>query len=186
MDNEIVKKYLKVQSSKVTLKNLSRLTGYSVSTVSKALNNRDDVSEKAKELIQKAAQSNRYLPNYTAIALRKQRTKTIALILPNTLDNAYGILLSEIQNLAFDIGYKLLVLQSFKCKEKEQKCMELVNDGSVDGLIILSSKSKRNTLHHHNQNIPFEFFNLDFINWPNENIKALGQHHFNRLVTRLN
>ena len=80
MDNEIVIKYLKVQSSKVTLKNLSRLTGYSVSTVSKALNNRDDVSEKAKELIQKAAQSNRYLPNYTAIALRKQRTKTIALI----------------------------------------------------------------------------------------------------------
>lgn len=54
-----------------SLKDISIITGFSVSTISKALNNKDDISTKTKEIIQKAALENNYQPNHYAVMLRK-------------------------------------------------------------------------------------------------------------------
>lgn len=123
----------------VTLKQISHISGYSISTVSKALNNRHDINEMTRSKIQKIAATNNYVPNNSARALRNRRTKVVAVIVPKITDAYFGRFICEIQLEAFTIGYRVLVLQSFDDVAKEMECINLVNDGSVDGILILSN-----------------------------------------------
>ena len=67
-----------VQPSTVTLKELSNLSGFSVSTVSKALNNKLDISIETRKAIKDIAKKHHYVPNNFAVALRVKRTQTVA------------------------------------------------------------------------------------------------------------
>jgi len=71
-----------MQSSAVTLKELSRLSGFSVSTVSKALNNKLDISPETRRSIKGIAEKYNYIPNNFAVGLRKKRTYAVAIIIP--------------------------------------------------------------------------------------------------------
>jgi len=128
-----------MMQSSVTLKQISILSGYSVSTVSKALNNKEDVNSATRKLIMEIAKNNNYVPNAFAIALRKQKTSIIAVILPKTHDVFYSALLCSIQKKASKLGYRVLLFQSFEKLNDEKAHLLAVNDGSVDGVIILST-----------------------------------------------
>lgn len=64
-----------------TIKEIAKMTGYSISTVSKALNGYKDVSQKAKNEIVKVSEELNYYPNYKLKNLRKKDSKSIALII---------------------------------------------------------------------------------------------------------
>lgn len=130
--------------SGVTLKQISNLSGYSVSTVSKALNNRHDIRESTRSKIQKIAQKNNYVPNNSARALRDRRTKVIAVIVPKLTIDHFNIFVCEVQKKAFAIGYRVLILQSFNSPKKERECIRFVNDGSVDGILMISNTQFKN------------------------------------------
>ncbi len=66
----------------VTLRDIARETGYSVTTVSRALNDYDDVSPETKEIIRTAAERLGYHPNITAQSLQRRRTDTLGFIIP--------------------------------------------------------------------------------------------------------
>jgi DNA-binding LacI/PurR family transcriptional regulator len=121
----------------MTLKKISSLTGFSTSTVSKALNNRQDVNLETRNYIRKIAKKNKYIPNKNAVALRKNKSKTIAVILPHVNDSLYSHILSDIQIEASKSGYRIFLFQSFK--NNEMCYLNQINDGSVDGALILSS-----------------------------------------------
>jgi len=57
----------------VTIKDISIITGFSPSTVSKALNDKKDVGVNTKQIIQKVALEKNYQPNPYAVALRKTK-----------------------------------------------------------------------------------------------------------------
>ena len=67
---------------KPTIKDIARKVGKSITTVSRALNNYDDISQETKELVRQTAQEMGYIPNATAQRLQKRTTDTIGLILP--------------------------------------------------------------------------------------------------------
>ena len=66
----------------VKLKDLAEKTGYSITTVSRALAGYSDVSEKTRQHILAVASSVGYQPNLVARQLRSQRTHTLGLIIP--------------------------------------------------------------------------------------------------------
>ena len=55
-----------------TIKDISKITGFSMSTVSKALNDKEDISDETKLIIRKAALDNNYKPNHYAVMLRRR------------------------------------------------------------------------------------------------------------------
>ncbi|MDO6596573.1 LacI family DNA-binding transcriptional regulator [Oceanihabitans sp. 2_MG-2023] len=146
--------------STITLKSISNLSGFSVSTVSKALNGKSDISSKTKELIKNIALENNYVPNFTALSLRKQRTKTLAIIVPEITDSCYSCIISEIQKFSFKHGYRLLLFQSFSSKEKEEECLKNINDGSVDAAIMLSNFKQNNSSIFINNQLPIEYIEI--------------------------
>ena len=65
----------------VSLKDIAKACNVSVSTVSKAMNDRADVSSAKKEEIRRVAREMNYVPNYMASALKNQYTRNIGVIL---------------------------------------------------------------------------------------------------------
>ena len=128
----------------MTLKQISRLSGYSISTVSKALNNRKDISDITKRKIQELAKDHNYTPNMLAVSLRKQKTKTVAVIVPDILNQQFAGMVSEAQKLSFKKGLKLLFFQHFENHDLENESIGFLNNGAVDGAIIIPSKSNKN------------------------------------------
>ncbi|MFY0481399.1 LacI family DNA-binding transcriptional regulator [Flavobacterium sp. PLA-1-15] len=123
----------------ITLKKISHLTGFSVSTVSKALNNKQDINVETKKRIQEFAYQRNYVPNKNAISLRKSKSFIIAVILPQVNDAFYSETLCNIQKMASKSGYRIMFFQSFESTAKEVVYLDEINDGSVDGAIVLST-----------------------------------------------
>lgn len=126
----------------ITLKKISNLTGFSVSTVSKALNDKQDINIETKRRIQEFAFKSNYVPNKNAISLRKSKSFIIAVILPQVNDAFYSETLCNMQKIASNSGYRIMLFQSFESTSKEVRYLDEINDGSVDGAIVLSENNK--------------------------------------------
>ena len=148
-----------MKSSAVTIKELSSLSGYSISTVSKALNNKLEISKATRETIKTIAKQHNYVPNNYAVSLRMQKTGSIAVILPEVTQAHYGHSLCHLQKSAEILGYRILFYQSFNCNTKELNYIKSLSDGSIDGIIVISSANKSKSLYENNS-FPIEFLHL--------------------------
>ena len=81
----------------MTIKDISALTGYSVGTVSRVLNNQPNVSEKARSAILAAAEASGFQLNTNAKQLKQQRTNSILVVVKGTSNELFGNLLEIIQ-----------------------------------------------------------------------------------------
>ncbi|AEH01607.1 LacI family DNA-binding transcriptional regulator [Lacinutrix sp. 5H-3-7-4] len=166
--------------TKITLKELSRISGFSVSTVSKAINNKLDISEKTKQLIHSIAKEHNYIPNTYAIGLRKKRTQAVAVIVPQVNTNFYSWFLFNLEKLAYNNGYKIVLYQSFESPEKEKECIKISSDGSVDGVILLSKNKPKIS----NNNYPLEFIQITE-HQSKEQLEKYCIHSFNTLLKNI-
>ncbi len=130
---------------KITLKDLSHLSGFSVSTVSKALGNSAEISEETKIKIRKLSKEYRYIPNASARNLKTKATKTIGVILPNILSSFFSKVLSGLEHEVARRGYILNVCISNESIIKERQSIGFLRAGDVDGLIISLSKETQLT-----------------------------------------
>ena len=68
-------------SGKPTLKTIAQMTGFAVTTISRALNNAPELSQDTRDRVQKVAAEVGYLPDRAALRLKTGRTNVIALVL---------------------------------------------------------------------------------------------------------
>jgi LacI family transcriptional regulator len=128
----------------VTLKDIAKHVGKSVTTVSRALNNYDDVSPKTKEEVQRVASEMGYTPSTLAQRLRKQRSDTIGIILPTFgprfSDPFFSEFLAGVGNTASEMGYDLMV-STRQPNEQEMEAYRLnVQGRRVDGFIVVRTR----------------------------------------------
>ena len=128
----------------ITLKDISIKVGKSITTVSRALNDYDDVSPETKKMIQGAAEEMGYRPNISAQRLQKQKTDTLGFIIPTFgprfSDPFFSEFLAGVGNMSSDLGFDLLV-STQPPGEKEFKAYHKMMDGQrVDGFIIVRTR----------------------------------------------
>ena len=124
---------------KITLKYIARELGVSISTVSKALKNSDEIGTETKEKIQVFAKQYNYKPNNIAVSLKNRRTKNIGVIIPDIVHHFFTTVLRGIENYANTQGYNVIVCLSDESFDKEVINMELLANGSIDGFIMALS-----------------------------------------------
>ncbi|SDG64007.1 LacI family DNA-binding transcriptional regulator [Winogradskyella thalassocola] len=161
-----------MKSSAVTIKELSSLSGYSISTVSKALNNKLDISKATRETIKTIAKQHDYIPNSYAVSLRMQKTGSIAVIVPEVTEACYSQSLCHLQKSAENLGYRILFYQSFNSDAKELNYIKSLSDGSIDGIIVVSAENKEKSKYA-SHSFPIELLNID-CNQSLEEIKRLS------------
>ncbi|NQZ44300.1 MAG: LacI family DNA-binding transcriptional regulator [Flavobacteriaceae bacterium] len=149
---------------KITLKHIAKELEVSISTVSKALKNSEEISRDTKEKIQAFAKLYNYKPNNIAISLKNKRTKNIGVIIPNIVHHFFTTVVRGIEKLANSKGYNVIVCLSDESFDKEVINMEMLANGSIDGFIMsLSSGTQEQNDYNHlkevtEQGIPLVLF----------------------------
>ena len=93
----------------MTIKDLAELTGYGVATVSRVLNNRPNVSPKARAKILKAIEESGFEANDNARNLKQQSSDSILVVVKGTSNEMFGSLVEYIQSEIAKTEYPLLV-----------------------------------------------------------------------------
>jgi DNA-binding LacI/PurR family transcriptional regulator len=119
-----------------TLKQIALQLGISITTVSKALKNYSDVSEKTKKAVIDLATELNYTPNSFAVNLRTKESKTIGLIIPTVVHHFFSNVIEGILEEAEKRNYMVIILQSNENYELEKKQVALLLNKRVDGILI--------------------------------------------------
>ena len=148
----------------VTLKQLAKELNVSISTVSKALNNSEEIGEETVKRVKELAELYNYKPNKVALSLKQNKTKTIGVIIPNILNHFLAKVLFGIEREATKLGYNIITCISNESLEKEKESLQILANGSVDGFILSVAEETqvKNEVEHFkktiNQGLPIVMF----------------------------
>lgn len=145
----------------VTIKDIARQLGISKSTVSRALSEHSDVNAETRKKVLALAHQLQYQPNTIALNLKKQRTNTVGVIIPETGNPFFSRAVSGIQRVANLAGYNVMVCQSNETYLTEKSNLKSLIAAHVDGLLISISRETDKTDHFETllqKNIPVVFF----------------------------
>ena len=122
-----------------TIKDVAKKAGVSVATVSHVLNKTRFVSDELILKVKKAINELNYSPDYIAGSLRKKKTNTIGLIIPENNNPFFAELAMEIENIGFLSGYSVIICYTAYDFQKELDYLNVLRSKKVDGLIIVPS-----------------------------------------------
>lgn len=145
----------------VNLKKLASILELSISTVSKALRDSYEISNQTKERVKKLAQELNYQPNPYASSLRRSKSKTIAVVVPEIANNFFVSAINGIQNAAHLKGYHVLIYISHENSNYEKELVNILINGRVDGVLISLSRDTDDVEHLktiQNKGLPIVFF----------------------------
>ncbi|HYW34874.1 MAG TPA: LacI family DNA-binding transcriptional regulator [Balneolaceae bacterium] len=125
--------------SSVTLKHIAEALGYSTMTVSRALNDRPNVDDQTKKLIQEKARSMGYTPNHVAKSLVSRKTYTIGVVIPEITHAFFPEVVRGIEEVTNQFDYQLLLTNSNEQFEREKKAIRALRSKRVDGILISTS-----------------------------------------------
>jgi LacI family transcriptional regulator len=132
-----------LKKSMVTIYDIAKKTGYSVTTVSKALNNYTDISQKAKDKIMAAVQESGYLPNSHAQSLSTKKSWTIGVVFSEILEVGmkhpfFNEVIESFRKYAEKEGYDLIFV-SRNLRSKNTSYLEHFQYRGVDGVVVICS-----------------------------------------------
>jgi LacI family transcriptional regulator len=150
-----------MKSRLISINDIARALGISPSTVSRALKDHPDISNETKRVVKEYAEQVNYRPNALALSLKRQRSNTLGLIIPEIVHHFFSSVISGIEELAYAKGYRLIICQSNEDYHREVINTQVLLDNRVDGIFI--SMSKTTTDHGHfkdliDSGIPLVFF----------------------------
>ncbi|MFZ7822327.1 LacI family DNA-binding transcriptional regulator [Priestia sp. 40] len=130
-----------------TIKDIARVAGVSVTTVSRALNGYSDVNEKTRQKIAAVARELNYSPNTLARGLVMQKSKTIGLLVSgisreSVKDNFTFEVLCGVNERASTLGYDLILFNTNTMMQREKTYTQLCRERRVDGAIIQGIKKE--------------------------------------------
>lgn len=119
-----------------TLKKLSEVLGLSISTVSRALKDHPDISDKTKAKVKELAVAMEYEPNSYAVQLRTKHTNVLG-ILVSSIDNFfYDSFIAAVEGDARLHGYSVIIMQSGNDLQTEKNNLTLFRKNRVAGLFV--------------------------------------------------
>ncbi|MCD2493564.1 LacI family transcriptional regulator [Lacrimispora sp. NSJ-141] len=128
----------------ITQKDVARLAGVSVSTVSRVLNESSLVDEKTKQIVESAIKKLNYKPNLVAYGLRAKSSKLVGLILPEMNHYTYASFAQFVEGSCMEKGYSMLLgLHHNEC-ELEKSLVDEFQRRNVDGLILCLAIDEQN------------------------------------------
>jgi LacI family transcriptional regulator len=144
-----------------TIKDIARELKISVSTVSRALKDYPGISQKTKDKVKKLAEELNYRPNAVALSLRKNKSFTIGVIVPEIVHFFFSTVISGIEEIANKNGYNVVLCQTNEKLDREISSIQTMLDNRIDGLMVSFSKETVDFEHFKNlldKDFPIVFF----------------------------
>lgn len=125
-----------VRMDQVTIKMLAKELNLSTAAVSKALNGSREISESTRLRVQELAGRLNYIPNAYAGSLRRKKSKTIAVVLPEVADSFFSLAINGIESVAEEKGYHVLIYLTHESFIREEAILKDFQSGRVDGILM--------------------------------------------------
>jgi len=122
-----------------TIRDIAKRAGVSVATVSRTMRDPDAVRPEKRERVRQAIEEMNYAPNAIARQLRRQRNEAIIVIVPEIHNPFFSGIVQSIENVAHDLGYRVLIGETQGKQERLDHYAEMVLTRVADGLILLGS-----------------------------------------------
>jgi LacI family repressor for deo operon, udp, cdd, tsx, nupC, and nupG len=129
------------ESPQISIKDVARLAGVSIATVSRCINDPDRVREPTRKRVQKAIAATGYSPNTLAQSFRRGKTHIIMVVLPSVGDPFFTEVMHGIRVIASRRGYSLLINETQFNTMTEDEIGAMVVSRQVDGIVLLASMS---------------------------------------------
>lgn len=136
----------------MTIKDLAAQTGYAVGTVSRALNDHPNVSEKARKVILQAARESGFQLNVNAKQLKQTHSNSILVIVKGTGNELFAEMLEYIQNLIAKTRYQLVVDYLDEDQNEVIHAVQLCREKKPLGILFLGGTR---------QNLSADFSKID-------------------------
>lgn len=118
------------------IKDVAKLAGVSVTTVSRVMNNRGYISEETRTAVTEAMKVLSYQPNEVARSLYRRQSHMIGVIIPTVDHPFFAKLVRYLEYHAYQEGYKIVLCNSQMQKDKEKEYIEMLRRHQVDGIIM--------------------------------------------------
>lgn len=145
----------------INIKILAKELKISTSTISRAFNGSTDINKDTKERILAFAREHNFLPNHYASNLRDKKSKTLAVIVPEIVNDFFAQAINGIEEVARKKGFYILLYRTDDMFEKEVSFVNYLNNGKADG-IIMSVSGEANDHNYlrklEQKNVPVVFF----------------------------
>ncbi|MCD6449459.1 MAG: LacI family DNA-binding transcriptional regulator [Thermotogaceae bacterium] len=126
----------------VTIRDIAEKAGVSINTVSRALNNKPDISEETRKKILRIAKELGYVKNVAASSLRSRRTNIVGVIIADSANPFYAEVLKGIEVASRKYGYQIILMNTERIYENEERAIEVLLQRRVDGLLITPVQDK--------------------------------------------
>lgn len=145
----------------ITIKMLAKELNLSTAAISKALRDSHEISTPTKQRVQELASRLNYIPNAYAGSLRRRKSKTIAVVLPEVADSFFSQAINGIEAIAEENGYHVLIYLTHENFSREEEILKDFQSGRVDG-VLMSLTAETESFNHisdlTNRDIPLVFF----------------------------
>jgi len=123
-----------------TIKDVARIAGVSVASVSRVLNNGPKVSQKTIEKVSKIMKDLNYTPNANARALVTQKSTTLGVVIPDLVDPFFASLAHGVEQVARQKKMQLLLSTGLVSAETEMQAINLLIERRCDVMVVHSKK----------------------------------------------
>ena len=139
----------------VTIKDIARLSGVSVSTVSRVLNNRPDVSDENRRRVRAIIESSNYIPNNSARDLVRTKSDAIGLVVRGRSNPFYTDIIRAIEQGITERGYTMVMQQIGTSDDEVKRAAVMEREKRLRGLILLGGRSDYTPAEVALLNVPF-------------------------------
>lgn len=127
---------------KVSIRDIARLSGVSVATVSRVINQNGRFSEETRRRVEAVIEQYHYTADMAGKSLREHRTRTIGVIVPDITNELFAGIVLELEKHFFDQGYSVLICNTNEEEEKETAYFRILEAKGVDGIVCISGSTE--------------------------------------------
>ena len=129
-----------MMGKRVNIADVAREAGVSVQTVSRALNNKGEISQETRERVLETVKRLGYRPNTLARGLVTQKTATLGLVVPDIANPFFSEVVRGAEDAAHHEGYSLLLCNAMEDPTRELEALRTLEAQRVDGIVLCSSR----------------------------------------------
>lgn len=122
----------------INIRDIARIAGVGVSTVSRVINNHPDVKEQTRERVLEIIRENNYIPNNSARNLKKNNTKNIGVLIKGVFNQFFSEMLDLISKRISKAGYSMILEHhDYLSDDEMSNLISIIKEKRLQGVICL-------------------------------------------------
>ena len=159
--------------TRLTIKDLAKLSGYSLGTVSRVLNNQPNVSEQARKTILALVEEHGFERNASAQLLKQQRTKSVLIVVKGTSNEMFAAMVEKLQSLFADTDHPVIADFIDEDENEVKRAVQLCLERKPMGLMFLGANNCNFLADFDKIQIPTVVVTNDASHLPFENLSSV-------------